>query len=101
MKRAALTDDIFKTGRPEPEKQEPPEATSPPAPPASQRMHTSAGMPALRPSPEPAAIKKTYYFDHETLAILERERYKRRAAGQRVGSDFSALIREAVKKSFG
>ncbi len=97
MKRASLTDDIFKTGESGRERTPlKPRSSSE----TSQHMHASAGMPASTPPPQAAVIKKTYYFDQETLAILERERYRRRASGERVGSDFSALIREAVKKTF-
>ena len=85
MKRASLTEEIFKNS----------------TKPAYQRKQASAGIQVRQQIASDAPpVKKTYYFDLETRDILERERFKRRTAGQRIGSDFSALIREAVKKAF-
>ena len=104
MKRASLTEEIFKSSKPAEERKEheEKERKAGVTRPARQRKYTSAGTQAYQQTlTDEPPVKKTYYFDQETLAILERERFNRRTAGQRIGSDFSALIREAVKKTFG
>jgi hypothetical protein len=48
-------------------------------------------------------IKATFYLEKEDLSVLERERFNRRAqTGRRRGNaDLSALVREAIRKTYG
>jgi hypothetical protein len=48
-------------------------------------------------------IKATFYLEMEDLSVLERERFRRRAqTGRRRGNaDLSALVREAIRKTYG
>ena len=72
MKRASLTEEIFKSSKPAEERKEHEEKEREAAVTKPAYQHTSPGEPP---------VKKTYYFDQETLAILERERFKRRTTG--------------------
>jgi hypothetical protein len=47
--------------------------------------------------------KVTFYLEQQDIAALERERFKRRTEkGLRRGEgDLSALVREAIRKTFG
>src|SRR4051794_9823627 len=47
--------------------------------------------------------KVTFYLEQQDIAALERERFKRRIEkGMRRGEgDLSALVREAIRKTFG
>jgi len=46
-------------------------------------------------------FKTTHYITEAAQALLEGERHERRMAGKRKGSDFSSLVDEAVKRTFG
>jgi len=46
-------------------------------------------------------FKTTHYITEAAQALLEGERHERRMAGKREGSDFSSLVDEAVKRTFG
>jgi hypothetical protein len=48
-----------------------------------------------------ARVKATFYLDLGDLAMLERERDRRRSTtGRRRGVDLSALVREAIRRAF-
>jgi hypothetical protein len=53
--------------------------------------------------PSVRRTKVTFYLEQQDIAALERERFKRRIEkGLRRGEgDLSALIREAIRKTFG
>lgn len=75
-----------------------------PAPPCDTQRHEGPG-PGPRRVSAPIStglVKVTFYIEPRDLAALEHERDRRRlATGRRRGVDLSALVREAIRASFG
>ena len=100
----------------------PPPPPAPAAPPskgtagAVRRRSRSAGKPVGRQASKPVSryvgksthvsredrAKATFYLDPGDMTLLEGERLRRIQAGQaRRGADLSALVREAIRGTFG
>lgn len=100
-KRARVTDDIFMTDSQPTRSPDKPAQKSTSSPNTPAQKSTRIPVNKVNQQASNNRVKYTFYATEATLELLEDERHRRRKAGDRNNSDFSALIREAIERSYG